>query len=71
MKNFLMPLLGGAMGAAAAITLRALLPWWLYRSVGVICCAAILIELVALGFCIVRNERRMMSQRGREDEVPH
>lgn len=33
--------------------------------------AAILLEIGALACCIVRHERRMMSQRGREDEVPH
>lgn len=59
MKDFLRSMLGGAVGAAAAITLRTLLPWWLYLSVGVVCCVAILIEIVALGCCIVRNERRM------------
>lgn len=71
MKDFLMSLLGGAVGAAAAITLRVLLPWWLYLIVGVICCAASLLEIGALACWIVRHERRMMSQRGREDEVPH
>ena len=59
MKNFLLALFGGLVGSAAAITLRGLLPWWLYLGIGVVCCVALLIEIVALGFCIVRNERRM------------
>lgn len=57
MKDFLRSMLGGAVGAAAAITLRMLLPWWLYLSVGVICCAAILLEIGALACCIVQHER--------------
>lgn len=59
MKNFLLALFAGMIGAAAAITISVLLPRWLYLSIGVVCCVAILIEIVALGFCIVRNERRM------------
>ena len=59
MKDFLLALFGGLIGSAAAITLRVLLPWWMYLSIGVVCCAAILIEIGALGWCIVRNERRM------------
>lgn len=59
MKNFLLALFGGLIGSAAAITLRVLLPWWLYLGIGVVCCVAILIEIGALGCCIVRNERRM------------
>ena len=59
MKNFLLALFAGMIGSAAAMTLRVLLPWWMYLGIGVVCCVAILIEIVALGFCIVRNERRM------------
>lgn len=59
MKNFLLALFGGLIGSAAAMALRVLLPWWMYLGIGVVCCVAILIEIVALGFCIVRNERRM------------
>ena len=62
MKDFLMSLLGGAMGAAAAITLSVMLPRWLYLSIGVVCCAAILIEIGALGCCIVRKNRVMKEE---------
>lgn len=71
MKDFLRSMFGGAVGAAAAITLRTLLPWWLYLIIGVVCCVASLMEIGTLACCIVRHERRMMRQRGREDEVPH
>ena len=59
MKNFLLALFAGMIGAAAAITLSVLLPRWMYLGIGAVCCVAILIEIVALGCCIVRNERRM------------
>ena len=47
------------MGAAAAITLRLLLPWWMYLIISVICCVVILMEIGTLACWIVRHERRM------------
>lgn len=57
MKNFLISILGGLIGAAAGLALKLLLPGWLFWGVGVLGCAAMLVEIGAVAADIIRERR--------------
>ena len=57
-KDFLLSLIGGAVGAAAAITLRTLLPDWLFVGIGMVCSSVLLIEFGMWVDSMIRERRK-------------
>lgn len=68
MKDFLLSLIGGAVGAAAAITLRMLLPSGLFLGVGIICSVVLFTDIVMSVGNIIRDRRKRKEDVNRESQ---
>ena len=68
MKDFLRTMLGGAVGAAAAITLRALVPSGLFLDVGIICSVVLFTDIVMSAGDIIRDRRKRKEDVNRESQ---